>query len=97
MKLLLIALATTVALPVFAGSLDAPLAEPPVEVSASKPVTPMRNYYSALSVIGGTSAADFTQDDDFPAQNGDLSLRKLLVCPVHSVTTMGTAFVLKWS
>lgn len=76
MKLLLIALATTVALPVFAGSLDAPLAEPPVEVSASKPVTPMRNYYGALSVIGGTSAANFTQDDDFPAQNGDLSFKE---------------------
>ena len=76
MKIAIIALATSFALPAYAGSLAVPVEEPSVAVAMPMAVAaPTRSYYGALSVIGAMPDATFTQlDSAFPAQDGDLSL-----------------------
>ena len=81
MRFVIIALASTVAMPAFAGSLAAPVAEPTVVMAAPAPMATMpaqRSYYGGLSLLGADPEASFTQDDTFPAPSGDLSLDSAL-------------------
>ncbi len=77
MKIVVMALASTIAMPALAGSLAAPVAEPTVVRAAPAPIAAVqstRGYYGALSGLGAMPDATFTQDDDVPAPDGDLSL-----------------------
>jgi len=71
-RLAIIALATPFAIPAFAGSPEAPHAEPSVVMAPTAPVitgaAPLRSFYGALSVVHATPDTSFTQDDDAPRQ-----------------------------
>lgn len=82
MRFAIIALATPFAIPAFAGSPEAPHAEPSVIMAPTAPVitgaAPLRSFYGALSVVHATPDTSFTQDDDVPSPDGDLSLKRAL-------------------
>ncbi|MGY6706244.1 outer membrane protein [Roseinatronobacter sp.] len=82
MRFAIIALATSFAAPAFAGSSQAPSADPSVVMAPTEQAitgaSPMRGVYGALSGLHASPSASFTQDDSVPSPNGNLSLKNAL-------------------